>query len=238
MIAACTRRTGAPPASGTAAICCGAIRTLSAWATVTPRPAATNACASTGSSPWPQDVLDEQRRGAPVRPDPGVPRELPRAHRAGAGEPVPGGQEYARRIREELHELDAVGCARGLEGVLEDDREVEVSGDECTQRGGAVDERVLDDDGLGGEELGVALLEERGDLGREIDERGEERPEPQAPAPQPRDVRHLRLGEGEPAEDRLGVLDEQPPGLGGHDALLRAAHELRADLALEQRDLP
>src|SRR4051794_39896232 len=204
MIAAWMRRTGAPPASGTAAIWPGAIRTLSAWATVTPRPAATNACASTGSSPWPAcssggaipapcRTWSTSRAPAPswarihvsrarsrARTDSAAARRWPGGSRArgaasksatisasagpgggGGGAAVAGRQQGAGRVVEERDDLDVVGRrrVRRLEGVLEDEGEVELARPQAAQRRRAVDERVLDDLPAAGEELGVARLE-------------------------------------------------------------------------------
>jgi hypothetical protein len=58
------------------------------------------------------------------------------------------------------------------------------------------------------------------------------------PRRSPGDLRDLLLGQRQARQDRLGVVGEQLAGLRGVDALACAPDELRADLALEQRDLP
>ena len=56
-------------------------------------------------------------------------------------------------------------------------------------------------------------------------------------AAQPGQLRDLRLGESQAREDGVRVLGQQAPGLRGQRAALRSADELRADLALQERDL-
>jgi hypothetical protein len=62
----------------------------------------------------------------------------------------------------------------------------------------------------------------------------EERAEPDPPAAQAAQLGELLLRARELPEDDVGVLDQQPAGLGGADAAACPLHELEADLALEQ----
>ena len=144
------------------------------------------------------------------------------------------GQQHIQWVVEEMDELDVGGRGVGFEGVLEDDRDVELGGCECAQGGTAVDEHVFDDVVLPVEELGVARFEPGGELGREEDQRGEERSESHVSGAQAGELRDLRFGKLEPVEDDGRVLDQQLPRLGGVDTLLRASHQLRADASLEQ----
>jgi hypothetical protein len=54
-------------------------------------------------------------------------------------------------------------------------------------------------------EVGQPRLGERGHRRRELRERGEEGPEPHPPSSQPGQLSQLRLGQGQPVEDRLGM---------------------------------
>jgi hypothetical protein len=137
-----------------------------------------------------------------------------------------------------MHDLDVIGCRVGLELVLEDDGDVQLAVDQTGEGGGTVDEVVVDDLVLLTEQIGVAVLQHHRDLGRQVYQGGEEGSETDVAAAQAGEIGDLRLGECEPAEDGLGMLDQQPARLGSQDSATAAAYQLRADLALQQGDLP
>ena len=123
------------------------------------------------------------------------------------------------------------GGRLGRPDVLEDHGGVEMPRRDPRERSGTVDELVLDVD------VREPHVGERDDLRRELRERGEERPEPHAPAPQPDQLRDLLLRQREPALHLGRVPGQQAPGLGRPHALARAAQQRSPQLRLEQRDL-
>lgn len=148
------------------------------------------------------------------------------------------GQEDAEGVVEERDELDVRRRGIGLECVLEDDGDVELGGDQAAQRGCAVDERVFDHVVRAAEERGVARFQQGRQLGGQVDQRGQERAEAHVSGAQAGEVGDLGFGELDPSEDRVGVLDEQSPGLRRVHAVLATAHKLDAEAPLQQRDLP
>jgi hypothetical protein len=177
-------------------------------------------------------VVEQHGRAALVRADPGLAGEVGAAQAVAPGEPVTGREQHPRRVGEQPDELDLGGRRLGGVDVLEHDGRVEVARADPRERPGAVDELVLDVD------LRQPRIGERDDLGRQLGERGEERPEADASAAQPGELRQLLLREGEAALDVRRVGGQQPAGLRGPDAPARAAQQRHADLRLQQRHLP
>jgi hypothetical protein len=121
--------------------------------------------------------------------------------------------------------------------VLEDDRDVDLAARE-PRNAAPRSTSTSSITARPGRTARMAVLEHDGELGRQEHERGEERSEPRVPDAQAGDLGHLGLRERHAVEDRRAVVEQHPPGLGGVHAVLRAPDELRAEPALEQRDLP
>jgi hypothetical protein len=179
-----------------------------------------------------EDVVHEPRGRAVVCANPCLGAEVVELERRPCRQRMVGGKQHADRVLEERHQLDLAGRRLGLEVVLVHDRHVELAGRQPPERLAAIDERVDD------HEPGVPASEHSAGLRGEVDERGEEGAEADPAATQPGDLGDLLLGQRQARQDRLGVVGEQLAGLRGVDALACAPDELRADLALEQRDLP
>jgi hypothetical protein len=143
-----------------------------------------------------------------VGSDPRLARQLGGPDRLRPGEGVPGRDEQARRVAKERDQLYALGCGVRLEGVLEDDRHVELRRRQTPECRGPVDQLILDHVGLIAKQLGMACLEQRPELCRQVHERREERPQTNVARAQAGEVRDLSLRDGEPSEDHLGVLHE------------------------------
>ena len=163
--------------------------------------------------------------------DPGVAREVGQAQVALVGERVVGGEREVERVVEQVDVLDRVPGRRGHVVGVEGERDLELTALELRQRVHRLGQRQRQLD------RGVALAEGRD---RERHQRRARRLEgghAQAAAAQPGDRLELRLGLGEPAEDRLRVADERATRVGEADAAHAALDERRAGLALERGDL-
>jgi hypothetical protein len=184
-----------------------------------------------------QDVVDEPSRRAVVRPDPGVVGEVAQRDGGGVGQWVGGGEQQPGRVGEQVDDLDVLRWRGRFELVLEHDGDVQLTRCQSGERGGAVDEFVVDHRVLVVEQLGMPCLQQRGQFGGQVHECGEERPESDGAPAESGVLGELRLGEREPSEHGVRVLGQQPSRLGGMDAGAGAVHELGAGLSFEQRDL-
>jgi hypothetical protein len=164
-------------------------------------------------------------------PDPGVASEVLDGQQGPAGQPVAGREQDPGRVGEQRHQLDVVGRRVGLEAVLEHQGHVQLPGGQPPEGGAAVDQLVLH------RELGQPGLGEGAHLGGELGEGGEEGAQADPAAAQPGQLGQLLGGQGQPVEDGVGVLDQQPAGLGRPDPLAGAAQQLGAGLAFQQGDL-
>ena len=250
MVAAWMRRTGASPESGTARDQLGvendveAVRERDAVAGGHERLRFDGLVAVAGmddprrQSRFVEHVVGQTCGGAVMGPDPRLAAKVADIDERLCGQRMAAGQQHAQDVVEERQELDVGRWRVGLEGVLEDDRDVELAGGQAAEGVGAVDEHVFDHLLLAGEEGRVVGLQACGERGGEEDEGGEERAEPHAPGAESGEVGDLRFGELEAIEDHVGVLGQQPACFGGLHALLSAPDQLRADALLEQRHLP
>jgi hypothetical protein len=137
-----------------------------------------------------------------------------------------------------MHDLDVVGWRIRLELVLEHDGDVQLAGGQPGEGRPTVDELVADDLRLLTDQVRVAVLQHRCDLGGQIDQCGEEGSETDVAAAQAGEISDLRLSQRKPAEDGLGMLGQQPARLGSEDSATAAADQLGTGLALQQGNLP
>jgi hypothetical protein len=79
----------------------------------------------------------------------------------------PAGQQHAQDVVEERQQLDIRRCRVRLEGMLEDDRDVELAGSQAAEGAGAADEHVFDHLLLAAEEGRVVGLQARGERRRQ-----------------------------------------------------------------------
>jgi hypothetical protein len=100
-----------------------------------------------------EHVFDQPGGGAAVRTDPRVAGEVGHAHLR-PRQAVASWEERPHWVGEEGNDLDALGGRVGLEGVLEDDGEVELTGAQLPEGDPAVDQLFLDDLLLKAKEVG------------------------------------------------------------------------------------
>jgi hypothetical protein len=144
---------------------------------------------------------------------------------------VIGRQQNAHRVVEEWLDMDGVGDRRRGEVVVEDDGEVEFTAAELAVGGVSIDEVVAD------VQMGMVLTHGGGDLGGQLDEGAEERPQPNGAAGGGQQRTDLRFSQGQPVHDSGDVVDEQVPGRGRVHPASATHEELRVQVSFEQRDL-
>ncbi len=155
-----------------------------------------------------QDVVEQSGGRAVVGPDPGLAGQVPEGEHRPVGQRMAGREQDPGGVGEQRHQLDVGGRRVGLEAVLEHEGNVQLPGGQPPEGGAAVDQLVLQ------VQVGQAGLGEGGHRRGELGEGGEEGAEPDPPPPQPGQLGQLRLGQGQAVENDLGMLGQQPAGLG------------------------